>query len=256
MVILTSQWQSGRPMIQYTYWVKVARSSPMVLSPLLRALVGFSWMICESGRSTPATALRSGSFSHIIIGSRGCTGTSRVFCSHVASLCSQFPTLAEFLQTTSTRVCARHPAHIPVFRFPNHRRFKHSVVLSYQRLKLLVHHLVVMADLSSFDRAGLQAALDQARKSYSEGGIPIGAALVALSPSRTTNEPPNIQVLGSGHNRRMQDSSPILHGETAALDNAGRLRADVYRGATMVGSSIYSYTIRLIYFHKIHSLQH
>jgi len=92
-----------------------------------------------------------------------------------------------------------------------------------------------MMDLSSFDQAGLQAALEQARKSYSEGGIPIGAALVALSPSQDseTNEPQKIQVLGSGHNRRMQDSSPILHGETAALDDAGRLRADVYRGATM-----------------------
>lgn len=96
-----------------------------------------------------------------------------------------------------------------------------------------------MMSLSSFDQAGLQAALEQARKSYSEGGIPIGAALVALSPSQDseTNEPQKIQVLGSGHNRRMQDSSPILHGETAALDDAGRLRADVYRGATMVGNN-------------------
>lgn len=96
-----------------------------------------------------------------------------------------------------------------------------------------------MANISFFDQAGLHAALEQARKSYSEGGIPIGAALVsmslgAMSPFQTANQPPEVQILGSGHNRRMQDSSPILHGETAALDNAGRLQANVYRRATMV----------------------
>jgi len=90
-----------------------------------------------------------------------------------------------------------------------------------------------MPGLSPFDQVGLDGALEQARKSYSEGGIPIGGALVTLTPSQTPNQVPEVQVLGSGHNRRMQDSSPILHGETAALENAGRLKANVYRRATM-----------------------
>jgi len=76
----------------------------------------------------------------------------------------------------------------------------------------------------SFIREGLNAALEQARKSYSEGGVPIGGALLVNSSHK---------ILGSGHNERIQKSSPILHGETAALDNAGRLQADVYRQATM-----------------------
>lgn len=114
--------------------------------------------------------------------------------------------------------------------------------------------------LSSFDQAGLQAALEQARKSYSEGGIPIGAAL-AVSLSSSMNEPPKIQVLGSGHNRRIQDSSAILHGETAALDNAGRLRADVYRGATMVRYRAFVFvgamlcTIQLIHLYIVHNTE-
>jgi len=73
-------------------------------------------------------------------------------------------------------------------------------------------------------RKGLNAALEQARKSYSEGGVPIGGALLVSSSHK---------ILGSGHNERIQKSSPILHGETAALDHAGRLQADVYRQATM-----------------------
>jgi cytosine deaminase len=81
----------------------------------------------------------------------------------------------------------------------------------------------------SFIREGLNAALEQARKSYSEGGVPIGGALLVNSSHK---------ILGSGHNERIQKSSPILHGETAALDNAGRLQADVYRQATMVCGTV------------------
>jgi creatinine deaminase len=82
-----------------------------------------------------------------------------------------------------------------------------------------------MSDVSPLDHEGIRVAIEQARKSYSEGGIPIGGALIA-SPSQ--------EILGSGHNQRIQKASPILHGETAALENAGRLQADVYRHATMV----------------------
>jgi cytosine/creatinine deaminase len=65
-------------------------------------------------------------------------------------------------------------------------------------------------------------AVEQARIGASEGGIPIGAVLVADGA-----------VLGAGHNRRVQEGSAIKHGEMDALENAGRLAASVYRRATM-----------------------
>jgi cytosine deaminase len=68
----------------------------------------------------------------------------------------------------------------------------------------------------------IEVAKQQARDGADEGGIPIGAALVVDG-----------QVLGAGRNRRVQRGSPILHGETDALDVAGRLPAAVYRRATM-----------------------
>jgi cytosine/creatinine deaminase len=68
----------------------------------------------------------------------------------------------------------------------------------------------------------IQAAIQQARIGLDEGGIPIGGALVADGV-----------ILGVGHNRRVKEGSAIKHGETDALENAGRLRADVYRRSTM-----------------------
>jgi creatinine deaminase len=72
------------------------------------------------------------------------------------------------------------------------------------------------------DAAFLELALEQARTGRSEGGIPIGAALVAFD-----------RVLGVGRNRRVQAGSVIRHGEMDALENAGRQRADVYRWSTV-----------------------
>jgi cytosine deaminase len=72
------------------------------------------------------------------------------------------------------------------------------------------------------DADGLAVAIEQARLGRSEGGIPIGAALVVDG-----------QVLGAGHNRRVQEGSAIHHGETNALEVAGRQPASVYRRATM-----------------------
>jgi len=64
----------------------------------------------------------------------------------------------------------------------------------------------------------LQAAIEQARKSLAEGGIPIGSVLVHQG-----------RIIGSGHNCRVQTGSPIDHGEMNCLRNAGRLPATVYR---------------------------
>jgi cytosine/creatinine deaminase len=72
------------------------------------------------------------------------------------------------------------------------------------------------------DKTFLEAAIEQARIGRSEGGVPIGAALVADGV-----------VLGAGRNRRVQLGSPIRHGETDALEVAGRQRASVYRRSTM-----------------------
>jgi len=78
------------------------------------------------------------------------------------------------------------------------------------------------ADREATDRAFLEVAIEQARIGRGEGGVPIGAALVADG-----------RVLGAGHNRRIQQRSAIRHGETDALEVAGRLPAAVYRRATM-----------------------
>ena len=68
----------------------------------------------------------------------------------------------------------------------------------------------------------LQVALEEARAGRAEGGIPIGAALF----DRDGN------LLGRGHNRRVQDDDPSVHGETDAFRNAGRRRS--YRDTVMV----------------------
>ena len=68
----------------------------------------------------------------------------------------------------------------------------------------------------------LQAAIEQARRSLAEGGIPIGSVLVHEG-----------RIIGRGHNCRVQTGSPIDHGEMNCLRNAGRLPARVYRDCTL-----------------------
>src|SRR6202142_562294 len=68
----------------------------------------------------------------------------------------------------------------------------------------------------------LQAAIAQARKSLSEGGIPIGSVLVHEG-----------KIIGQGHNCRVQTGSPIDHGEMNCLRNAGRLPAKIYQSCTI-----------------------
>ncbi len=64
------------------------------------------------------------------------------------------------------------------------------------------------------DRLALDAAYEQALKSQSEGGIPIGSALVS----------PRGVIVALGHNRRVQAGDPTAHAETACIRNAGRRR--------------------------------
>ncbi|KAI9567912.1 cytidine deaminase-like protein [Boletus coccyginus] len=94
---------------------------------------------------------------------------------------------------------------------------------------------------NDLDKLGLATALAKARKSYQEGGIPIGATLVFHGSASCGDGDGNgdvaaAAVLGCAHNQRIQTSSPTLHAEMAALEDAGRLRADVYRRSTMVCS--------------------
>ncbi|MGJ4729710.1 nucleoside deaminase [Luteimonas sp. SDU101] len=71
-------------------------------------------------------------------------------------------------------------------------------------------------------RAMLATAIEEARLGLDEGGIPIGAALYS-----STGE-----LLGRGHNRRVQEGDPSVHGETDAFRKAGRQRS--YRDTIMV----------------------
>ncbi|MEQ7871823.1 MULTISPECIES: nucleoside deaminase [Chromohalobacter] len=68
----------------------------------------------------------------------------------------------------------------------------------------------------------MQAAIEEARKGYEAGGVPIGSVLVHRG-----------EIIGRGHNQRQQRGSAILHGEMDALENAGRLPAHVYREAVL-----------------------
>jgi cytosine/creatinine deaminase len=68
----------------------------------------------------------------------------------------------------------------------------------------------------------LQAAIDEAKKGLSAGGIPIGSVLVCDG-----------KIIGRGHNQRVQHGSVIHHGEMNCLENTGRLKASVYRRCTI-----------------------
>ena len=68
----------------------------------------------------------------------------------------------------------------------------------------------------------LQAAIEEAEQGLAEGGIPIGSVLVIDN-----------KIVGRGHNRRVQQSSAVLHAEMDCLENAGRLTATDYRRAVL-----------------------
>lgn len=64
----------------------------------------------------------------------------------------------------------------------------------------------------------LQAAIEEAKQGLAEGGIPIGSVLVLDG-----------KIIGRGHNQRVQHASVIHHAEMNCLENAGRLKASVYK---------------------------
>lgn len=66
----------------------------------------------------------------------------------------------------------------------------------------------------------MQAAIEQARQGFAEGGIPIGSVLVKDG-----------QIVGAGRNRRVQDGDPMTHAEIDCLRRAGRIGS--YRGTTL-----------------------
>src|SRR5512145_588044 len=68
----------------------------------------------------------------------------------------------------------------------------------------------------------LQAAIEQAEKSWAEGGIPIGSVLVEPSETHGTTGPD--QVIARGHNMRVQSGDPTAHAEVVCIRNAGRRR--------------------------------
>jgi creatinine deaminase len=68
----------------------------------------------------------------------------------------------------------------------------------------------------------MEIAIEEARLGLTEGGIPIGSVLVHQG-----------EILGRGHNRRVQQGSTVLHGEMDALENAGRQSATIYRQSTL-----------------------
>jgi cytosine deaminase len=68
----------------------------------------------------------------------------------------------------------------------------------------------------------LIAAIEEAKKGQAEGGIPIGSVLVIDG-----------QIVGRGHNQRVQKGSAVLHAEMDCLENAGRLKASDYQRATL-----------------------
>jgi len=68
----------------------------------------------------------------------------------------------------------------------------------------------------------MKVAVEEARRGFEEGGVPIGSVVVHRG-----------KIIGRGHNRRVQKGSVVLHAEMDALENAGRQPASVYRECTI-----------------------
>ena len=68
----------------------------------------------------------------------------------------------------------------------------------------------------------MNEAIMEAKIGLGEGGIPIGSVIVYKD-----------QIIGRGHNQRVQNSNPLMHGEMDAFQNAGRLDTSVYKECTI-----------------------
>jgi creatinine deaminase len=113
----------------------------------------------------------------------------------------------------------------------DHRRHEFSILACAAHVNGTIERFAAtqlreykMSMTNTFDYAAMLAvALQQARTGLAEGGIPIGAAIF----DSTTGK-----LIGAGHNRRVQQGDPSVHGETDAFRNAGRQRS--YRNLIMV----------------------
>ncbi len=81
--------------------------------------------------------------------------------------------------------------------------------------------MLLLSNLLFMDKF-LKEAIAEAKKGLKEGGIPIGSVIVY-----------NGEIIGRGHNRRIQEDSVVLHGEMDAFENAGRQPANVYNNCTL-----------------------
>ncbi|MDR3063110.1 MAG: nucleoside deaminase [Methanobrevibacter sp.] len=72
------------------------------------------------------------------------------------------------------------------------------------------------------DKEFMMEAIEEAKRSLKEGGLPIGSVLVK-----------NGEIISRGHNKLIQNNSVILHGEMDAIENAGRLNGEDYRQTTL-----------------------
>ncbi len=76
---------------------------------------------------------------------------------------------------------------------------------------------------TAIDQKGIDIAYQEAKAGYDEGGIPIGSCILDNQGN----------VVGRGHNLRVQKGSAVLHGEMSALENAGRLPGKAYKDVTL-----------------------
>jgi len=94
------------------------------------------------------------------------------------------------------------------------------IICFINQSKTQIVNLTIISE--EFDKFFMNEALNEALLSLSQGGIPVGSVIVV-----------DKKIIGRGHNMRVQTGSPIQHAEMNALENAGRLTADVYKNATL-----------------------
>lgn len=133
---------------------------------------------------------------------------------HVESL-DQLNEIESQIGSKQNPELSEHPKHEHHEHIPGHGSHSLTKVEPIPEIKPL-------SKPTTEDLKFYQEALNQARKGYSEGGIPVGAVLVHKG-----------EVIGRGYNKRIQLGSVMRHGEMDCFENCGRQKADVYRECTM-----------------------